>query len=72
METSKFVSTLIQKTAEKKDTIQSVVANYIRTKVSFELVKSLVACLSGSRRKGKMKIDGGEIELVSTGAIIRE
>ena len=52
--------------------VQSVVANYIRTKVSFELVKSQVACLRGSRRKGKMKIDGGEIELVSTTASIRE
>ena len=72
VETSKFVSTLSHKTAEKKDIVQSVVANYIRTKVSFELVKSQVACLRGSRRKGKMKIDGGEIELVSTAASIRE
>ena len=72
VETSKFISRLIEKTAEKKNLVQSVVANYVRTKVSFELVKSQVACLRGSRRLRKMKIDSGDIELVSNASTIRE
>ena len=44
-ETSRFVSKLVQKMAEKKDIEASQVANYIRTKVSFELVRSQVNCI---------------------------
>ena len=39
-ETSKFVSKLIEKIADKHDIPNSIVANYVRTKLSFELVRS--------------------------------
>ena len=71
-ETGAFVSKLTEKLAEKKDLAASVVSNYIRTKVSFELVRSQVACIRGSRKLRKMKIDAGEIEMVTTSANIRD
>ena len=71
-ETGVFVSKLIAKLAEKKDMAQSMVANYVRTKVSFELVRSQVRCLRGSRSLRKMKIDVGEIELVAEQSNVRE
>ena len=71
-ETGVFVSKLIAKLAEKKDMAQSMVANYVRTKVSFELVRSQVRCLRGSRSLRKMKIDVGEMELVADQTNIRE
>ena len=64
-ETTKFVSKLVEKMAEKKDLEASQVANYIRTKLSFELVRSQVNCIRGSRSLWKKpQIDTGEIELV--------
>ena len=71
-ETSRFVSKLIEKIATKKDLERSVVANYVRTKLSFELVRSQVACVRGSRQLRKMNIDSGEMELVSNNAVITE
>ena len=66
------MSKLIDKLAEKKDMDQSVVANYVRTKVSFELVKSQVRCVRGSRSLKKVKIDTGEMEMVANLTNIRE
>ena len=66
------MSKLIDKLAEKKDMDQSVVANYVRTKVSFELVKSQVRCVRGSRSLKKVKIDTGEMEMVASLTNIRE
>ena len=43
LETGKFLGRLIQKVAEKKNMEKSVVANYIRTKISFELIRSQVS-----------------------------
>ena len=64
-ETTKFVSKLVEKMAEKKDLEASQVASYIRTKLSFELVRSQVNCIRGSRSLWKKpQIDTGEIELV--------
>ena len=71
-ETGVFVSKLTEKLAEKKDLPESVVSNYIRTKVSYELVRSQVACVRGSRRLRKLRIDPGEIEVVASSAAIRE
>ena len=71
-ETGAFVSKLTEKLAEKKDLHESVVANYIRTKVSFELVRSQVACIRGSRRLRKIRIDPGEMEMVTNSATINE
>ena len=72
VETSRFVSRLIEKVAVKNDMETSVVANYIRTKVSFELVRSQVACIRGSRSLKKMTIDVNEVELVNSASDIRE
>ena len=69
-ETGMFISKLTEKLAEKKDMAQSVVANYVRTKVAFELVRSQVACIRGSRRLRNMKIDTGEMEEVSNSSEI--
>ena len=66
------MSKLTEKLAEKKDLPESVVSNYIRTKVSYELVRSQVACVRGSRRLRKLRIDPGEIEVVASSAAIRE
>ena len=63
-ETSMFVSKLIEKVAVKNGMETSVVANYIRTKVSFELIRSQVACIRGSRAMKRMNIDTKEIEAV--------
>ena len=70
-ETGAFVSKLTEKLAEKKELAESVVSNYIRTKVSFELVRLQVACIRGSRKLRKMRIDAGEMEMVTTTANIR-
>ena len=72
-ETSTFVSKLVEKVAEKNGMETSEVANYIRTKVSYELVRSQVACIRGSRSLWKKPtIDTGEIEVVNSSARIEE
>ena len=70
-ESERFVARLVQKISEKKHLEASVVANYVRRKVSFELVKSQVDCIRGSRNLWKRPvIDTGEIELVDGAANI--
>ena len=71
-ETSCFVSKLVEKIAEKQGTERSVVANYIRSKVSFELVRSQVECIRGSRSRKKMVLDAKEIEVVNRVSEIRD
>ena len=69
-ETERFVSNLIHKIAEKKDMPVSVTANYIRTKISFILIKSQVLCMRGSRKVWHQHVDTLEAEVVeSTGGI---
>ena len=64
LETSKFISTLINKVADKHDLNVSVVANYIRTKLSFHLIRSQVLCIRGSRRLRAPCINVGDMEFV--------
>ena len=71
-ETEMFISTLINKVAEKQSMPTSIVANYIRTKLSFELVNSQVLCIRGSRKLKKSFVDLGEVEVVQHVAGIRE
>ena len=71
-ETSKFLSTLIDKVAEKHDMHTSVVANYVRTKLSFEMIKSQVLCIRGSRSLRKAKVNIDEVEVVQAEAGIRQ
>ena len=62
-----FVSKLIEKVAEKNGVERSQVAGYIRTKVSFELIRSQVACIRGSRSLWRNSVVNiGEIELVNS------
>ena len=65
VETSRFVKRLIEKVADKKDMETSVVANYLRTKISFELIRSQV----GLTRT--VSIDTNEMELVECAARLR-
>ena len=71
-ETERFVSNLIHKIAEKKDMPVSVVANYIRTKISFILVKSQVLCMRGSRKVWHQHLDTQEAEVVQSTGVIME
>ena len=72
VETSVFISKLIEKLAEKRGDEPSVVANYIRTKISFELVRSQVACIRGARKMKKMTVDTSDMNLVTSNANITE
>ena len=72
-ETECFLSRLIRKIAEKRDMPQSVVANYVRTKLAFILVRSRSLCIRGSRKPWwKPKVDVGEAEAIHTVAVVRE
>ena len=64
-ESSRFISQLIAKIAEKHDLPSSKVANYVRTKISFELVRSQVMCLRGSRSRKKISVETEEVEVVN-------
>ena len=70
-ESSCFVSKLVEKIAEKQGTERSVVANYVRSKISFELVRSQVECIRGSRSKKSMPFDPKEMEVVNSATEIR-
>ena len=63
---------LIEKLAVKKGEEISVVANYVRTKVSFELVRSQVACVRGARKMQKMTVDTGEMSIATANARLQE
>ena len=65
-ETGRFISSMITKISEKHDLQQSTVANYIRTKISFELIRSQVMCIRGSRKRRKIEIEAQEIEVVES------
>ena len=71
-ETSVFLSRLIDLISKKNDMPISDVANYVRTKISFELVRSQVTCLRGSRGLKKTHIDTEEIEVVENKGKIKE
>ena len=74
VETSRFVKRLVELVAQKKDMEKSVVSHYIRKKISFELIRSQVACIRGSRSLKKMAlvVDTNEVEVVHCAAQINE
>ena len=45
-----FYSKLAQRIPGKKDLNQSITTNWMRTKLSFALLKSALLCIRGSRR----------------------
>ena len=72
-ETERFLSLLIQKIAEKRDVPVSVIANYVRTKLSFVLVRAQVLCLRGCRKLWQRTVvNAGEAEVVNCKGTIRE
>ena len=71
-ETEMFLSTLINKVAEKQGMPTSIVANYIRTKLSFELVNSQVLCVRGSRKLRRQFVDVDDVEVNQYVAGIQE
>ena len=72
LETSRFMAKVFEKVAEKKDLEMSVVSNYIRTKISFELVRSQVACVRGSRSLKALAINVNDAELVQSRGNIQD
>ena len=72
IESSRFLSKVIELVSQKKDLEQSVVANYIRTKISFELVRSQIACIRGARSLKVMSMDVDDAEIVHSECVIRE
>ena len=60
-----FLSKLIEKLSVKRGVERSVVANFVRTKLSFELVRSQVACIRGARKMQAMILNTGEMDIVS-------
>ena len=72
-ETERFLSQLIHKISEKKDVPLSSISNYIRTKLSFILVKAQVMCIRGSRKLWKQSsVDIQEAEVVQCRGRVRE
>ena len=63
VETGTFVKKLVEKLAEKRGDEPSVVSNYVRSKISFELVRSQVACIRGARKMKKMEVDTFDMNL---------
>lgn len=71
-ETGRFVSKLVEKVAVKKGLEMSVVANTIRKKVSFELIRSQVACIRGSRSLRVVQIEMNDADLTHHMSHIRD
>lgn len=64
-ETEHFISTLSHKVAEKRNLEQSTVTNWLRTKLSFCLLRSAILCIRGSRntKRRLIKVDVDCLEI---------
>ena len=71
VETGRYIATVIDKIAEKRDLNRSVVANYVRTKLSFHLLRSQVLCIRGARKLFTPTINVGDVEVVQEAAGIK-
>ena len=72
-ETGFFLSKLAEKIAHKQNIPKSTISNYIRTKISFELVRAQGECLRGSRSKRQpFNLDVKESEVVGRRCIVQE
>ena len=71
-ETNRFISEVVSKLSEKKDIPTSVMSNYVRTKLSFDLVRAQVMSVRGSRRLWASKIDTDEAEVVHYASVISD
>ena len=57
--------TLVTKISEKRGVPRSEIAKYVRTKISFCLVRSSTTCLRGTRRSLKQHMNFKDVELPS-------
>ena len=66
-ETDRFMKELGNKLAEKLDSDISIVTNWLRTKLSFSLIRSAVLCIRGSRtlRRTTLPIDPSNIDITN-------
>ena len=71
-ETHHFIKTLVEKLAKKSGIEQSVVTNYIRTKISFAQTRALINCIRGSRSRYRTNINTDDIELSDNAMKIQE
>ena len=63
-ETHHFLNTLINRLADKSDVSTSIVANYVRTSISFAQIRALINCDRGTRSGGSVvKVDMDNIML---------
>ena len=66
-EAGRFMTELAQKLAEQKNMTYNNIIHWLRSKLSFNLLKSAVMCLRGSRRSKSdlnMDLNGAEISKV--------
>ena len=66
-EAERFMTELAQKLAERKNMTYNTIIHWLRSKLSFNLLKSAVMCLRGSRRSRSdlnMDLNGAEISKV--------
>ena len=66
-EAERFMTELAQKLAERKNMTYNTIIHWLRSKLSFNLLKSAVMCLRGSRRSKpdlNMDLNGAEISKV--------
>jgi len=58
-----FVKQLCEKISLKKGIDKSIVTNYVRSHLSFALLRASLLCLRGTRTIRKMTIETDDIEL---------
>ena len=58
-----FIKTLSKKIASKKNVERSEVTCYLRTQLSFALLRSSLSCLRGTRNLKEMNVDLNDIEI---------
>ena len=67
------MSNLVDRSLKGKQAVErSVVFNYVRNKILFELVRSQVECIRESGSKKSMPLDPKEMEVVNSATEIRE
>ncbi len=65
-ETERFISVLASSIAEKRKLAVSITTNWLRSKISFVLLRSAILCVPGSRSlRKKQSFDAGNIEIAS-------
>ena len=72
-EADRFLCELALKIAEKRDIDYNIVIQWLRTKISYNLLKSAILCIRGSRSIYRQKkIETNDIEIAHTNRISDE